>query len=514
MARKAKLLVAVVATIVITAAGLSGCSDPTSGGDGGALKVRIMEDPGTLDPHTGKSGTALTVAGYLYDTLTGRSPDGDVVPRLATDWELSGTSATFTIRDDITCSDGTPLRPSDIAANFERVKAPETQSPFTANFLGSTAYTVTADDEAGTFTIETPEPFGGLLYGVSGFPRIVCAPGLEDPASLEQSSQGTGPYVLERVSPGDRYTLKAREGYDWGPKGSTAAEGRAPDTIELVVVPNETTAANLLLSGGLDVADLLNGPERERLEGQDGITSQEVAVGFTTMLINQADGRPGADPTIREALVRAVDREAMTQSGVGDFGIVADSLLLPDAPCYDPSAGDSVPSFDSDAARKVLEDKGLSLKIYSIGVLGSEYISETWRALGVDTEMNAGDQNGPGMDVIFSGGDWDVALIPFSGVLHLSMMTPILSGEAPPAGSNFASADNPAFLQLATESSATIGEGACELATEAQRQVFENTDILPMSLMTSGIFARDGVDYQLAGAGVEAASLALTDGQQ
>src|SRR5690606_8951021 len=132
--------------------------------------------------------------------------------------------------------------------------------------------------------------------------------------------------------------------------------------------------------------------------------TQGVATGITTLLINQADGHPGADPAVREALVRAIDRTAMTQSGLGQFGAVADSLLLPDAPCYDPGTGGSVPSFDSDAARTVLEGKGLSLNVYSIGVAGSEYISETWRALGVDTEMNVGDQTGPGMDVIFGGG--------------------------------------------------------------------------------------------------------------
>lgn len=512
MARKAMSLVAVAATIVMATASLSGCSGSMAGRDDGVLKVRIAEDPGTLDPHTGKSGTSLVIAGYLYDTLVGRSPEGKVVPRLATDWEVSPTSATFTIREDITCSDGTPLKPSDIAANFERLKDPKTQSPYAVNFLGSTAYTVTSDDAAGTFSIETPEPFGALLYNLSGFPRIVCAAGLDDTTTLERASHGTGPYVLEKVSPGDRYTLKAREGYAWGPEGSTAAEGRAPDTVELVVVPNDTTAANLLLSGGLDLASV-DGPERARLEERDEIASQDVAQGITTLLINQAEGHPGADAAIREALVHAVDRGAMTQAGLGQYGAVADSLLLPDAPCYAPSTGESLPDFDVDAARTVLEGKGLSLKIYSIGVAGSEYVSETWRALGVDTELNVGDQTGPGMDVIFGGGDWDAVLLPFSGVVQLSTMAPILTGESPPAGSNFASVDNPTFLRLATEASASVGDGACESASEAQRQVFQNSDIAPMSFITSGIFYRHGVEYRLAGSREEAASLTLTDGQ-
>ena len=510
MARKTKPLLTAAAMILIAAAGLSGCSGPTGGSDEKTLKVRIAEDPGTLDPHTGKSGTSLIVAGYLYDTLVGRSPEGEVVPRLATEWDVSPTSASFTIRDDITCSDGTPLKPSDIAANFDRVKAPETQSPYTVNFLGSIDYTVTADDEAGTFSIATPEPFGALLYNLSGFPRIVCEAGLTDAGSLERSSQGTGPYVLDKVSPGDSYTLTPREGYAWGPEGSTAAKGQLPDAVDLVVVPNDTTAANLLLSGGLDVA-FVDGPERERLDGRGDLKSQDVALGTTTLLINQADGHPGADPAIREALVRAVDRAAMTQSGLGQFGAVADSLLLPDAPCHDAGTGSSIPDLDPDAARAVLEGEGLSLQVYSIGVSGSEYISETWRSLGVNTEMNVGDQTGPGMDVIFSGGDWDAALIPFSGVLQLSMMTPILAGAAPPDGSNLASVDNADFLQLATESSASIGDRACELATEAQSHAFENSDILPMSFITSGNFSRLGVDYQFAGSGIEAASLAITD---
>lgn len=504
MALNVKSFAAAIAAAVIAAAGLAGCSGLQGGSDSETLRVRIGEDPGSLDPHVANSSTSLLVAGYLYDTLVGRSSDGEVVPRLATKWEVSPNSVQFTIRDDITCSDGARLNPSDIEANFLRLQDPETKSPYVANFLGSTDYAVTSDDEAGTFSIETPKPFGALLYNLSGFPRIICPAGLADPESLDQVSQGTGPYVLDDAVSGDHYALASRADYAWGPEGSLATGATRPASVNLVVVPNDTTAANELVSGGVDLA-YVNGPERERLSKDDNVEARDAAVGTTMLLINQADGHPGSDPKVREALIRSIDRDAMTQAGFDRFGDVADSLLLPSAPCY--ASGTGIPSFDPEVARALLDGKDLSLKVYAIGVPGSEYVSEAWREVGVRTEMNVGDEAGPGMDAVFGGGDWDAALMVFNGVEQLSTMTPLLEGAAPPKGSNVASVDNQAFSKLAAQSSASVGEPACDLATEAQREAFASSDVLPLSVVSTGYFSRPGVEYQFAGSAIEAASL-------
>lgn len=137
MTRKLVYAFASAAAIALT---LSSCTP--SGGNGGGgegdadrvLQIRMSEDPGVLDPHVNASAQASQAAGYMYDTLIGQKEDGTLVPRLVSEWEADATSATMKLRDDVTCSDGTPLTPSIVAANFERVR---TEAPLVRTYLGS-----------------------------------------------------------------------------------------------------------------------------------------------------------------------------------------------------------------------------------------------------------------------------------------------------------------------------------------------------------------------------------------
>ena len=510
MTRSLGKTVAVLAAVAAVLA-VTGCSSgPRAGGDADrVLQVRIEEDPGALDPQTAASSAALAAAGYMYDTLVGLSADGKVVPRLASSWKVTPTSTTLTIRNDITCSDGTPLKPSDIKANFERLKNPATKAPYTANFLGSTRYEVSSDDAAGTLSISTPAPFGPLLDNLGRYPRIICPAGLADPAGLSRASQGTGPFVLDGAVPGDHYSLKARPGYNWGPNGAATSAPGFPRSVDLRVVANDTTAANQLISGGLDVA-FVDGPERERLSRDQDLVAKEAPVGVTTLMINQAPGRPGADPAVRAALVRAIDRTAMTQAGLGGFGTVADGLLLPDAPCHDAAAGVAIPTFDPSAAKAGLAGRALPLKLYSISVPGSEYISEAWREVGVTAQLNVSDESGPGIDAVFGGGDWDAALISWNGLTQLSTMTPVLTGAPPPVGSNVASVGNPSFSRSVAASLNLVGTQACKRSTDAQKALFGSSDITPLSTVSRGYFAK-GVDFSLTGSAIEPTSLRIVE---
>ena len=69
---------------------------------------------------------------------------------------------------------------------------------------------------------------------------------------------------------GDHVTMKLRPDFKWGPNGITAKTLGIPDTIIYKIVTNETTAANLLITGGLDLATL-NGPEIDRALQQPAV---------------------------------------------------------------------------------------------------------------------------------------------------------------------------------------------------------------------------------------------------
>ena len=58
----------------------------------------------------------------MFEGLVGVEPcTPDPTPLLATEWETAedGMSTTFTLRDDVTFTDGTPFNADAVCANFE-----------------------------------------------------------------------------------------------------------------------------------------------------------------------------------------------------------------------------------------------------------------------------------------------------------------------------------------------------------------------------------------------------------
>ena len=67
-----------------------------------------------------------------------------------------------------------------------------------------------------------------------------------------------------------------------------------PAKIIVKIIPNETTAANLLLSGGVNAATIL-GARHRRLDAQHLFSASLNAIAGE-MWFNQTKGRPASDP--------------------------------------------------------------------------------------------------------------------------------------------------------------------------------------------------------------------------
>ncbi len=499
------------------AVGLAACGgggDDGGGGGGSAasgsastsLDIRLPEDPADLDPQKGLSTVGLQFSYYLYDTLVALDKDGQPIPKLASKWDVTPTSLELTIRDDVTCSDGSKMTPSVIKANLDRIKDPRTRAPFVENFLGGTEYTVTANDAAGTVRIELPEPFTPLLANLAQYPPMLCQAGLDDPKQLQSRSFGTGPFVLTEKVVDDHYTLTARDDYRWGPDGATTAVEGFPREITVRVVPNDTTAANQLETGELSIAPI-TGPERERLQQNDGLVSKDAPSGVSVIHFNQARGRAGADPELRKALVQAIDREAMTLSGYGEFGRVTGTVILPGSQCYSEDPTTAIPPFDAEAAAAVISEAAPSLKLFAISTKGGEYVAETWKQAGADVEINVGTEAGPGLETVFGGGDWDATLFSWDGATAASALLPYLSGPVPPDGTNFASIDNPQFLKEAKVARSRQGEESCAAEAAAVSALSATGDMLPLNLKTIGYYGQQGVGFDTFFGALEPTSL-------
>ena len=238
-------------------------SNSSSAGDvvnGGTFTMSMSADPGNLDPQGSATSNIFQMTQFAYDNLLSENADGKIESGLATKWQVAGTKVTLTLHQGITCSDGAPFTAADAAANISYVADPKNKSPFLGVYLpggakasaGAAAGTVTITlAAAGPVRAQRPgQPADGVRQGHAG-PQV---PGAQAPTAPARTSS-------PRRSRATTTPTRSAPGYTWGPDGATTATPGLPSTIVVKIVQNETTAANLLLSGGLNAATIL-GPGR------------------------------------------------------------------------------------------------------------------------------------------------------------------------------------------------------------------------------------------------------------
>ena len=492
---------ATVAVTVLAGCGGGGGSKGDAGSaevvDGGTFSMATPADPGSLDPQASAASGLFQLSHFAYDSLVYTDAKGGVVSGLAEKWQVDGDTVTLTLKDGITCGDGSPFTAGDAADNLNYVADPANQSPFLGVFLPA-GVKAAADDASRTVTLTLAGPAPFVLEGLAGVP-IVCASGLADRSKLASTTDGTGPYQLSEAVPSDHYTYTKRKGYSWGPDGAGTDTTGLPDQIVVKVISNETTAANLLLSGDLNEANIL-GPDADRLDAQ-GLFSTTVTAVLGEMFYNHAAGRPGADPAVRKALTQALDLGQLAKVVSSKRGGPGTSFAASGAAaCPGDSISAALPEHDLAAAQKLLDDAGwkagaggvrakggtpLALTFTYDSALGTpgaaaaELVNAAWKKLGVDVTTKPQDETAL-VDTVFSTGDWDVAWVPIN-VSSPDQLVPFLSGPAVPEGNNFAAIDNADYTSGVAEAMTKTGSAGCDTWLKAESALVRDADVIPFA---------------------------------
>ena len=490
--------------LVLSACGSGGTLSGSGGGDpltDGTFRFALQADPGALNPIMSASAATGEISRLAYDYLIYQDPDtSEVGPWLAEKWEETATSASFTIREGVTCTDGTLLTPQTVADNINFVADPENGSQQRGTTVPAEAV-ATADPVTRTVTVTTAVPSPFLLLNVGGRLPIMCDAGLKDPTASNTTSLGTGMFALTEVAPTDHYTFVRREGYNWGPDGTTSDTPGVPKTVVAAMTPNVSTAANQLLAGELNAAPI-GGPDKNRVDAAN-LNSVNRPLPSGQMYLNQIAGNPTSDPAVRKALIQAVDLGDLTQVLTAGQGTRAGSLVAvePRACVYDSVTG-IIPDFDPSAARATLDGAGwtvgadgkrskggkpLNLRLFYGGGddarnAAAELARTAWSALGANVEVTSADQNKVA-DVMLSGKDntqWDIAWIQINTSLP-SMFVPFFTGPAPAEGKNFSSISNLAYEAAARKASALIGDAACDAWADAETEITKTVSALPFA---------------------------------
>lgn len=503
------------ALMTVTALVAGGCGGSNGGGegaggpaDGRTFTVAYASDPGTLDPAKTVMSIAIGVNRFLYDPLIHLDDKGEPVAGLAQKWEATSTTATFTLRSGVTCSDGSALTASDVAANINYIGDPGNKSPLAGVQIvpGTTA---TADDEQRTVTLKSGAPDGLLLRNAGSVP-IACGKGLKDRDVLAAGGKGsgTGMFTMTEAVANDHYTFTRRKDYSWGPGTFDEKVKGLPDKVTVRVIPNETTAANLLLSGEVNAA-AMTGPEQKRLAAQQ-LFHRDIQAPVGQLYFNQNGDRPGSDEAVRRALVQALNLPDVGKVITNGAGKPSRGMVTVDPrACTGDTVKGRLPRHDLAAAKSALDKAGWrpgaggvrakdgkKLKVSLMYgtqngptmAAGAELVQKEWKRLGVDVALRPVDS--PGLNsALFGTGNWDVSMGPVA-LSSPTQLVPFMAGPEAPKGVNFAGVDNAAYKSLVQKASAEVGTAGCPKWQRAEEALIEQLDVVPYYDSLTPVFGK------------------------
>jgi len=303
-----------LAAVALLAAGCTASPSQPPVGDpvsGGTLTYASGDaEPTCLDPHVGGNYPQGLVSGQYLEALVSRSSDGTIIPWLADTWVQSpdGLALDFTLKEDVSFTDGTPFDAAAVQANVTHLQDPATGS--STGYLALGKVTGTEIVSANVVRFVLSEPDSALLESLSQ-PWLA----MESPTALQRSQDdncakpvGTGPFAVESWVKQNAITLVRNENYS-SPPGDATHQGPAYlDTIVWRFIPDSASRYAALQAGEVDVIDNAQPDTIVQAETSDTIRHLDAPRPGASNRIELNSGKaPFNDPLVREAFVRSAN---------------------------------------------------------------------------------------------------------------------------------------------------------------------------------------------------------------
>ena len=361
-ARK-RIPLAIAALLAVVAAG---CSTSGDGGDGEArrpgeaatpaavqeLVVGYGEDPWVDAAETDKKRfPGYPLQADVCETLVKLTPDFQVGPSLASDWELVGDNTfRFTLEEDPAFSDGTPLTADAVKYTMDYTA----QEPAVGGDGIGPDSTRVIDER--TVEVTPTEPNLRLVEQMTHPSYQVLAPG-SDPLTDTDGVMCTGPFEVAEYVPNERLVVERNDDY-WG-------EPAKLDKITFRFIPDDTTRTLALQNGEVDLITDVPRGVLSSIEQLPGIKIAEAPVGqvFLAYLARRdlaGTDKPLADPRVRRAVAHAIDRKGYVDGVLDGNGVEVPTVAPPAVLGEHAEMVQGVP-YDVDEAARLLDEAGWTL---------------------------------------------------------------------------------------------------------------------------------------------------------
>jgi peptide/nickel transport system substrate-binding protein len=409
--RKGALLLATAVLVVVFA--LAGARMDGAPVSGGTLVVGLDSQPQTMDPHA--SGAAVTyLIGSLNvnESLLFQQPDGKLVPWLATDYTMSpdGKTFTFSLRKDVSFSDGAPFNAEAVKWNFDRIVNPSFKPGGSANALVGYAGTTVVDNYTVRVNFKGAyAPFlQSVAVGVLGMvsPKTTPTQGPD----VNKRPVGTGGFTLTEYVAQDHITMTRNPAYN---RRAPWSDHQGPPYLDKVIwrtIPESNSRNVTVQTGETHMIYLYSSPGAAlaQLKTNKALRIETRSFpGSSYFWFLNVKLPPTDDLQVRRALSYAINRNAIVTSvykglDVVGCGVLSQYLLKDIAACtYYPYNPAKAAQLLEEAGWKLgpgnVRTKGgkpLSLIIHSLNYGGGnfpevELIQGQYLELGIDAKIKS-----------------------------------------------------------------------------------------------------------------------------
>jgi peptide/nickel transport system substrate-binding protein len=531
--------VAAIAALAMMAPGMAPAAE---------LTIGLASEASSVDPHYHNLGPNNELSHHMFESLIWQDAQQKLSPLLATSWQPTGeTTWEFKLRKGVKFHDGSDFTARDFIYTACRIPTvPNSPSPFT---IYTKAIQKIETPDAHTLVIHTAKPhpllptelavwgiISATANGVKG--DITFNPdgegcGIADfPKTADfnagSAAIGTGMFKFGEHVKGDRTVLTKNAGY-WG-------DGSEWDTVTLKPITNAAARVAALLAGDVDFISRPPTQDLPRLEKDPKISLSSAGSNRVIYLhmdqygpsspgvkgTGKPDGKyegegpcaesaceknPFRDVRVRQALSKAINRDAIVAKVMGGVAVSAGELLPQGF--FGSNPGAKPEPYDPEGAKKLLADAGFGGGFeLVIGTPNDRYINDAkvtqaiaqmLTRIGIKTSVDAmtksvffKTRNKYAFSVYLAG--WGSGTGEMSSPLRALVGTRDKSRGL--GGTNRGRYSNPAIDDKILEALATVDDAKREsILQEASRMAMADYAILPLHFEVTAWAHRNDLTY-------------------
>jgi ABC-type transport system substrate-binding protein len=341
----------------------------------------------SLDPALAKNQSIMWAVHQLYNTLVEVDSQLNIVPSLATRWDISEdkTTYTFHLRNDVVFHDdacfvngrGRRMTAKDVEYSFRRIVDKNTASPGAWIFNGKVDSVdgFKAIDDT-TFQVKLVRPYQPILGILSmQYCSVVPHEAIEKYGSdFRRHAVGTGPFQYVAWEEGQALVMKRNPHYF--ERDESGRQLPYLDGVKVSFYDNKSTEFLLFRQKKLDFINDIDASFKDEVLTKKGTLRKEwqgkiqlqthpylnieyfgILVDTTNALLKSS---PLASGKIRQAINYGFDREKMVLYLRNSLGIPAESGFVPAGlPSFDSTKVKGY-SYDPNLARRLIREAGYS----------------------------------------------------------------------------------------------------------------------------------------------------------